>query len=73
MNSVGIDVSKNKSTVAIMHPFGEVVTSPYEINHNTEDFKKLASDILKLPGETKVIMEYTGKYHQSIADFLQTQ
>lgn len=73
MNSVGIDVSKNKSTVAIMRPFGEIVTSPYEVNHNTEDFKKLASDILKLPGETKVIMEYTGKYHKSIADFLQSK
>ena len=25
MNAVGIDVSKGKSTVAIMRPFGEVV------------------------------------------------
>ena len=73
MNSVGIDVSKSKSTVAIMRPFGEVVASPYEVNHNTEDLKKLANAILKLPGETKVIMEYTGKYHQSIANFLQSK
>lgn len=29
MNAVGIDVSKGKSTIAVMRPFGEVVASPY--------------------------------------------
>ncbi len=28
MNCVGIDVSKGKSMIAIMRPFGEVVVSP---------------------------------------------
>ena len=28
MNSVGIDVSKGKSMIAVMRPFGEVVVSP---------------------------------------------
>ena len=28
MNAVGIDVSKGKSTVAIMRPFGEVAAEP---------------------------------------------
>ena len=28
MNSVGIDVSKGRSTVAAMRPFGEVVIHP---------------------------------------------
>ena len=28
MNAVGIDVSKGKSTIAVMRPFGEVVASP---------------------------------------------
>ena len=27
MNSVGIDISKGRSTVAVMRPFGEVVIS----------------------------------------------
>ena len=31
MNAVGIDVSKQKSTVAILHPGGEVVTSPFDV------------------------------------------
>ena len=30
MNSVGIDISKGRSTVAVMRPFGEVVTSDYK-------------------------------------------
>ena len=29
MNAVGIDVSKGKSTVAIMQPLGVVVKTPY--------------------------------------------
>ena len=31
MNCVGIDVSKGKSMIAVMRPFGEVVVSPFEI------------------------------------------
>ena len=31
MNAVGIDVSKGKSMVAILRPFGEIVYSPFEI------------------------------------------
>ena len=34
MNAVSIDVSKGKSTVAIMQPFGVVVASPFEVSHN---------------------------------------
>ena len=31
MNCVGIDVSKGKSMIAVMRPFGEVVVSPFEV------------------------------------------
>ena len=70
MNAVGIDVSKGKSTVAIMRPFGEIVSSPFEISHTEKDLKQLASQIKKLHGESKVIMEYTGRYYQPIANYL---
>ena len=56
MNAVGIDVSKGKSTVAIMRPYGEIVASPFEINHTEDDFKKLVSQIQKLPGESRIIV-----------------
>ncbi|WP_346885909.1 IS110 family transposase [Clostridium sp. UBA4395] len=70
MNSVGIDVSKGKSTVAIMRPFGEIVSTPFEVNHSADELKQLAIKIKKLPGESRVIMEYTGKYFQPIANYL---
>ena len=36
MISVGIDVSKGKSTVCILKPGGEVVKPPFEIEHAVE-------------------------------------
>ena len=70
MNAVGIDVSKGKSMIAIMRPFGEVVASPYEVHHTDQELEELARFLKNLPGETKVIIEYTGKYYQPIARFL---
>jgi len=67
MNAVGIDVSKGKSMVAIMRPFGEVVASPYEVTHTDSELSKLANSLKSLNGETKVIMEYTGSYYYPIA------
>ena len=42
MNAVGIDVSKGKSTVVVMRPFGEVVASPYDVGHTESELKELA-------------------------------
>ena len=72
MNAVGIDVSKGKSTVAIMRPYGEIVASPFEINHTEDDFKKLVSQIQKLHGESRIIMESTGLYYEPLANYLYT-
>lgn len=70
MNSIGIDVSKGKSMIAIIRPGGEVIRTPYEVRHTKEDMQKLAEDIQKLQGETKVVMEYTSNYYQQIAKYL---
>lgn len=70
MNAVGIDVSKGKSMVAAMRPFGEVVAKPFEIRHTTSELRKLADFLKSLDGETRVIMEYTGRYYQPIAQYL---
>ena len=67
MNAVGIDVSKGSSTVVILRPFGEIVASPFEVGHTASELSKLARLLKSLSGETKVIMEYTGSYYQSIA------
>ncbi len=70
MNAVGIDVSKGKSTVAVMRPFGEVVASPYDVGHTESELKELAKFLKSLPGETRVLMEYTGHYYEPIARYL---
>ena len=67
MNAVGIDVAKGKSMVAIMRPFGEVVVVPFEVGHTATELNELARFILKIDGETRVVMEYTGVYFEPIA------
>ena len=42
MNAVGIDVSKGKSTVAVMQPLGVVAASPFEVNHTEDELRELA-------------------------------
>lgn len=63
MNSVGIDVSKEKSTVCILRPYGEVIMSPKEIIHTEERVNSLIESIKRLDGETRIVLEATGAYH----------
>lgn len=70
MNAVGIDVSKGKSTVAILRPFGEIVAEPFDVIHNAQELKELVERLKALSGETKVVMEYTGAYYEPIAQIL---
>ncbi len=73
MNAVGIDVSKGKSTVSIMQPLGVVVASPFEVSHNGQELRELVERLKLLPGETKVVMEYTGNYYEPIAQYLHNE
>ena len=70
MNSVGIDISKGRSTVAVMRPFGEVVISPFEVRHTGSELSELAGRLRSLDGETRVVMEATGNYHAPVAKLL---
>lgn len=67
MNAVGIDVSKGKSTVAILRPFGEVVCLPFDVTHDYGSLERLADQIICLDGESRVLMEATGRYHEPVA------
>ena len=67
MNSVGIDISKGRSTVAAMRHFGEVVISPFEVCHTDSELSELARRLKSLDGETRVVMEATGNYHAPVA------
>ena len=70
MLSVGIDVSKEKSTVCAMRPFGEIVVMPFEINHTDSALSELMRMIKRLDTDSKVVMEATGIYHLPVASFL---
>ena len=70
MNAIGIDVSKGKSTVAVIRPFGEVVKMPFDVSHTTKDLAELTSFILSLNGESRVVMEHTGKYSDPVVTAL---
>ena len=70
MVSVGIDVSKGKSTVCFMRPYGEVLISPYDIWHCENDLKQLVDQIHRLNDEVRVVMESTGAYHFPILSYL---
>lgn len=71
MISVGIDVSKNRSTVCILKPYGEILMKPFEIEHSSKDLEYLSSIISNLNDEIKVVMEATGIYHVPVLKYLQ--
>ena len=70
MISVGIDVSKGKSTVCILKPYGELIQRPFEIMHTVEDLTALVKTIKHLSEETRVVLEATGYYHLPILEFI---
>ena len=70
MLSVGIDVAKEKSTVCVMRPFGEIVVMPFDISHTDSDISELIRMINRLDKDVKVVMEATGIYHLPVATFL---
>ena len=46
MNAVGIDVSKGKSKVSIIQPFGEVVAKPFDVMHYPDQLAELVEYVL---------------------------
>lgn len=70
MISVGIDVSKGKSTVCIMKPCGEVLKSPFEMLHSVESILRLVKLIKSYDEEVRVVLEDTGHYHLPVVTLL---
>lgn len=69
--AVGIDVSKGKSVVTAMRPFGEVALSPREFLHTTKGLSTLTDVLRLIDGNTRVILEATGRYHEPVVMALQ--
>ena len=69
-NAVGIDVSKGKSTIAVLQPGGTIARHPFDVPHTSKSLAQLAHYIRSLKGETRIVMECTGRYHEPIANTL---
>lgn len=67
MNAVDIDVSKGKSMVAVLRPYGEIVSKPFEIRHSTGEISSLIKRIKSIEGESRIVMEHTGRYYEPLA------
>ena len=70
MISVGIDVSKGKSTVCFFKPGGEILVTPFEIAHTKGKLNELADKINSYGEEARVVLENTGYYHWSVVKVL---
>lgn len=69
MISVGVDVSKDKSTICILKPYGEIVSAPFEIQHTEKELTDVSNMLLRLNEEVRIVMESTGNYHYPILTF----
>lgn len=67
MNAVGIEVSKGKSMIAILRPYGEIVSSPFEIKHSSDHIQSLVAQIKSIEGESRIVMEHAGHYYEPLA------
>ncbi len=67
MSSVGIDVSKGKSMIAVMRLLGEVIYSPFEVSHTSSELSTLARRLSKYNFVRTGIR--TIKSHTSSGDF----
>lgn len=59
--------------VAVLRPLGVMVAQPFEVGHTAAELGKLAGFLKGLDGETRVIMEHTGRYYESVAQVLYEQ
>lgn len=56
--------------MSILQPFGEVISSPFEVPHTSGAIDKLVHSLSKLEGEVRIVLEYTGRYHEPVAHWL---
>lgn len=68
-NAVG-DVSKGKSTVAVLQPGGVIIRKTFDVLHTSAAMNELSKYLGSLEGDTKIVMECTGRYHQPMANTL---
>ena len=73
MIAVGIDVSKSKSTVAILDSYGTVLATPFNMAHTQPEMIALASRLKAFNEPVTILLEYTGHYHYPVLKKLQEE
>ena len=73
MIAVGIDVSKSKSTVAILDSYGTVLATPFNMTHTQPDMNALVSRLKAFTEPVTILLEYTGHYHYPVLKKLQEE
>ena len=73
MIAVGIDVSKSKSTVAILDAYGTVLATPFNMAHTQPEMNALVSRLKELGEPETILLEYTGHYHYPVLKKLQEE
>lgn len=71
MIAVGIDISKSKSTVAILNSDGTIRAKPFDIHHTKLDLDSLISYLKDTKEEPTILMEPTSHYHYPVLKALQ--
>ena len=73
MIAVGIDISKSKSTVAILDSYGTVLATPFNMAHTQPEMNALVSRLKELGEPVTILLEYTGHYHYPVLKKLQDE
>ena len=73
MIAVGIDVSKSKSTVAILDSYGTVLATPFNMAHTQPEMNALVSRLKAFDEPVTILLEYTGHYHYPVLKKLQEE
>lgn len=73
MIAVGIDVSKSKSTVAVLDSDGCIRAKPYSMSHTQTDMNSLVMYLKNVNEAIIILMEYTGHYHYPVLKKLQEE
>ena len=63
MIAVGIDVSKSKSTVAILNGDGSIRAKPFDVHHVADELQALVDYIKRTSEPPTILMEPTSHYH----------
>ena len=73
MIAVGIDVSKSKSTVAILNSDGTPLARPFNMAHTLPEMNSFVERLRAFDAPVTILMEYTGHYHYPVLKKLQAE